>query len=503
MVAHAYTVAFQGLEARMVDVQCQLSPGLPHFTIVGLADKAVTESRERVRAALNAMGLALPAKRVTVNLSPPDMPKEGGHYDLPIAISLLAAMETIPKDEAAGHVAMGALSLDGALTGVAGALPGALAAAEADRGFICPAPSGPEAAIVGAAEVLAPDSLLALVNHFNGRQALAPPQPKRAGPSQDGRDLRDVRGQETAKRALEIAAAGGHNLLMIGPPGAGKSMLAARLPGLLPPLTPAEALEVSMIHSIAGLIEDGAISHQRPYRCPHHSASQAAMIGGGRMAKPGEVSLAHCGVLFLDELPEFARPVLESLRQPLETGEAVIARINAHARYPARVQLIAAMNPCRCGHLNDPAQACSKAPNCGIDYQGRLSGPLLDRIDLQIETPAVQVCDLSGPPAAEGTAEVAERVTAAWGAQAARSAGRAGRPLRNAELEGDALDASAMTEAAEALLRRAAEALRLSARGWRRALRVGRTIADLAGSDKIEADHLAEAVSMRRAPLTR
>ncbi|MBX2853725.1 MAG: YifB family Mg chelatase-like AAA ATPase [Rhodobacteraceae bacterium] len=510
MVAHAYTVAFQGLDARLIDVQCHLSPGLPSFTIVGLADKAVAESKERVRAALNAMGLALPAKRITINLAPADMPKEGGHYDLPIALSLLAAMEAIPLDEAARHVAMGALSLDGALSQIAGALPGTLAAAESERGFICPAVCGPEAALVGAVEVIAADSLLSLINHFNGRQALPSPEPREAEDDPAIVDLRDVRGQETAKRALEITAAGGHNLLMIGPPGAGKSMLASRLPGLLPPLSPEEALEVSMVHSIAGLIQEGRISRRRPFRSPHHSASMAAMVGGGRSAKPGEVSLAHCGVLFLDELPEFARSVLESLRQPLETGEAVVARINAHARYPARVQLIAAMNPCRCGYLADPAQACARAPQCGLDYQARISGPLLDRIDIQLETPAVSIDDLSLPPAEEGTAEVATRVAAARTRQIERSTkidpsadnplGR--RPKMNAELDGPDLDAAA-TEAAITLLKRVAENLRLSARGYRRVLRVARTVADLDASESIDAPHIAEAARFRRAPLIR
>ncbi|MEL6977800.1 MAG: YifB family Mg chelatase-like AAA ATPase [Pseudomonadota bacterium] len=506
MTARAYTVAFIGLDAKLVDVQCQLSPGLPAFAIVGLPDKAVAESKERVRAALNAIGLALPAKRIAINLSPADLPKEGGHYDLPIALALLAAMEAIPAEEAAARVAMGELSLDGALVGVAGALPGAVAAASQARGFACAAANGAEAALVGAAEILAAPSLLALINHLNGRQSLSAPHP--APPEDDpaAPDFKDVRGQETAKRALEVAAAGGHNLLMIGPPGSGKSMLAARLPGVLPPLSPEEALDVSMIHSVAGLIEEGRISRRRPFRSPHHSASQAAMVGGGRSAKPGEVSLAHRGVLFLDELPEFSRPVLESLRQPLETGEAIVARVNAHARYPAAVQLIAAMNPCRCGYLGDPAQACSRAPGCGVDYQNRLSGPLLDRIDLQVETPAVSIADLSAPPAAEGSAEIAARVAAARERQAARyaSAAPSSGVRVNAEADGPVLDAAAeMTPDAAALLGTIAEALRLTARGYRRTLRVARTIADLADIARVEREHVAEAASYRRPALTR
>ncbi|MEO1505693.1 MAG: YifB family Mg chelatase-like AAA ATPase [Pseudomonadota bacterium] len=506
MVAHAYSVAFQGLEARTVDVQCHLSSGLPAFNIVGLADKAVAESKERVRAALNAMGLALPAKRITVNLAPADMPKEGSHYDLPIALALLAAMETIPADETLTSASMGELSLDGSLNPIAGALPGALHAAQLDLTFICPFVCGPEAALVGAVEVLAPETLLALINHLNGRQALTPPAPAKAQPAASVPDLRDVKGQETAKRALEVAAAGGHNLLMIGPPGAGKSMLASRLPGILPPLSAREALEVSMVQSLAGLIENGQISRSRPYRSPHHSASMAAMVGGGRVAKPGEVSLAHRGVLFLDELPEFARPVLESLRQPLETGEAVVARVNAHARYPARVQLIAAMNPCRCGYLADPSQACSRAPNCGLEYQARLSGPLLDRIDIQLEMPAVSALDLALPPPDEGTAEVALRVLHARDRQAARNPAPSPEapPPLNAEIDGEALDEITETEtSALDLLREAAEKLRLTARGYRRILRVARTIADLEGAQRVSRAHVAEAASYRRAPISR
>ena len=286
MVARTYTVAFHGVEAREVDVQCQLSAGLPAFAIVGLPDKAVAESKERVRASLNAIGLALPPKRITVNLAPADMPKEGAHFDLPIALALMAAMDAIPAGEIERYTAMGELSLDAAIRPVAGALPAALAAAEADRGFLCPAACGPEAALVGAAEVLAPPDLVSLVNHFSGRQPLAPPQPAAVADAEPIPDLSEVRGQERARRALEIAAAGGHNMLMIGPPGAGKSMLAARLPGLLPPLSPEEALEVSMVHSVAGLIEEGRISRRRPFRAPHHSASMPAMVGGGRRAEP-------------------------------------------------------------------------------------------------------------------------------------------------------------------------------------------------------------------------
>jgi magnesium chelatase family protein len=504
LVARTFTVAFQGVEAVPVSVECQLSSGLPAFHIVGLPDKAVAESKERVRASLNAIGLALPPKRITLNLAPADLPKEGAHFDLPIALALMAAMDALPAGEVERFTAMGELSLDAALRAVAGALPAAVAAAEADQGLICPAACGPEAALVGAVEVLAPPDLVALVNHFSGRQPLAPPRPADVEDSVSDPDLADVRGQERSRRALEVAAAGGHNMLMIGPPGAGKSMLAARLPGLLPPLSPQEALEVSMIHSVAGLIENGRISRRRPFRSPHHSASMAAMVGGGRRAAPGEVSLAHHGVLFLDELPEFARPVLESLRQPLEAGETVVARANAHVRYPSRIQLIAAMNPCRCGHLADPALACSRAPGCGLDYQARLSGPLLDRIDIQIETPAVAPADLARAPTGDDTRTVAARVARARAAQTARYEALGATDRVNAAADGALLDAVATpTAEARELLDRAAEKLRLTARGYRRVLRVARTIADLDNAETVGRPHVAEAVGYRRAPLAR
>jgi magnesium chelatase family protein len=338
-VAHIYTVAFQGIEAREVDVQVHIGDGgNGQFNIVGLADKAVGESRERVRAALAAVGLALPFKRITVNLAPADLPKEGSHYDLPIALGLLSAMGVLPASEMAGYTALGELSLDAQVTAVAGVLPAAVAANAAGRGLICPAACGAEAAWAGGGSVIATPSLIALVNHIKGVQVLSPPEARLAEDRQGHADLRDVKGQESAKRALEIAAAGGHAMLMTGPPGAGKSMLAARLPGLLPPLDAREALEISMVQSLAGELPDGAISRRRPFRSPHHSASMAALIGGGLKVKPGEVSLAHLGVLFLDELPEFQRQVLDSLRQPIETGEAVVARAKAHVRFPARFQ---------------------------------------------------------------------------------------------------------------------------------------------------------------------
>ncbi len=499
MSALAYTLAFEGVDARLVEVQCAITPGLPAFAIVGLPDKAVSEARERVRAALNAMAIALPSKRITVNLSPADLPKEGSHFDLPIALALLAALEILPHDDVANTVALGELSLDGTLVPVIGALPAAMAAAENDRTLLCPRACGPEAAWVGSAKVIAAASLAAVVRHYTGQSVIAPSVPGEVTHGAFGRDLRDVKGQERAKRALEIAAAGRHHLLMVGSPGSGKSMLAARIPGIMPPLTPIEALETSMIHSLSGLLDEGGISRQRPFREPHHTASMAAIVGGGRSAKPGEISLAHNGVLFMDEFPEFPRTVLETLRQPIETGEVVVARANAHVRYPCRFMLVAAANPCKCGYLADPARACARVPLCGEDYLGRISGPLMDRFDLRVEVPPVAYSDLDLPASGDTSAQVAARVQAARDVQTARFAGVAGARL-NADAEGALLDEIATPDAeGKALLTKVAQRFGLSARGYHRVLRVARTIADLDGSAAVRQPHVAEAVSYRLA----
>ncbi|PZO90855.1 MAG: AAA family ATPase [Sphingomonas sanxanigenens] len=497
MVAIVSTVAYLGLEARAVEVQVQLTPGLPAFVVVGLPDKAVAESRERVRGAIAALGLALPPKRITVNLSPADLPKEGSHYDLPIALGLLAAMGVVDAETLSRYVVVGELGLDARIAASPGVLLAALHASAAGQGLVCPAAQGSEAAWAGDVEVVAAPDLLSLLNHFKGSALLAPPSPGEADPADPGPDLAQVKGQETAKRALEIAAAGGHNLLFVGPPGAGKSLMASCLPGILPDLTPAEALEVSMVASVAGLLDGGRMSRTRPFRAPHHSASMAALTGGGLKVRPGEVSLAHLGVLFLDELPEFQRAVLDSLRQPLESGAVSVARANAHVTFPARVQLVAAMNPCRCGHLGDAALACARAPRCAADYQAKVSGPLLDRIDLHVEVQAVSAADLVLPPPAEGSAEVRARVAAARAVQGRRYEGHAART--NAEADGELLSAVATPDApGQALLAQAAEAMRLSARGYTRVLRVARTIADLAGAESVGRIHVAEALSYRR-----
>jgi magnesium chelatase family protein len=503
MVARVVTVAFEGVEARRVDVEVQLSgTGEQRFNVVGLADKAVAESRERVRAAFVGLALSLPPGRITVSLAPADLPKEGSHYDLPIALAVMAAMGVIPRDALDDWAAVGELRLDGRIAPVAGVLPAAVAAAGFGLGLICPEANGPEAAWAGEVALLAPRSLIALVNHFRGVQVMGPPVPGPLAPDPHALDLREVKGQEQAKRALEIAAAGGHNLCFVGPPGSGKSMLAQRLPGILPPLTARELLETSMVHSLAGLIARGELTRARPFRAPHHSASMAALVGGGARARPGEVSLAHNGVLFLDELPEFGPAVLDSLRQPLETDEVVVARANHHVRYPARVQLVAAMNPCRCG-LGGPGRgACGKAPRCQRDYQGRISGPLLDRVDLQVEAPAVTAADLALPPPSEGTAEVAARVARARAVQEERAAalGVEGEGRLNARASGALLDEiAALDGAGRALLTRAAELGGLTARGWTRTLRLARTVADLDGAGPVLRRHVAEALIYRRA----
>ncbi|MBI1308581.1 MAG: YifB family Mg chelatase-like AAA ATPase [Proteobacteria bacterium] len=501
MVAQVQTLALQGLNGVPVQVEVQVSGGLQGISIIGLPSGAVRESRDRVHGAFHSLGVSLPDKKIVVNLSPADLAKDGSHYDLPIALAMLAAFGVIPADSVDGMVVMGELGLDGSVRPVPGCLPAALhASAKGARMTVVPEANAGEAAWAaedGRMGVLGVGNLGQLIRHLRGDELLATATPGRqAVADAKGLDLADIRGQEGAKRAAEIAAAGGHHLLMSGPPGSGKSMLAARLPGLLPPLSAAEALEVSMIHSVAGVLGPEGLITQRPLRDPHHSASSVALTGGGLKAKPGEMSLAHRGVLFLDELPEFPRAVLETLRQPLESGAITISRANSHVTYPARFQLIAAMNPCACGYLGDVKKGCKRQPGCAADYQNRLSGPLLDRFDLRIAVPAVKASDLSLPAAKEGSAEVAARVAAARGRQAARF-GKAG-PVCNAELGGKLLDEFCPLDAeSRNVVNAAAERLGLSARGYHRVIRVARTIADLAGEENIRKPHLAEALAYR------
>ncbi|MAW88534.1 MAG: AAA family ATPase [Phyllobacteriaceae bacterium] len=502
MVSRVRTVAFQGIEAVPVDVQVMVAPGKMNMHIVGLPDKAVAESRERVQAALHASGLTMPVRKVTVNLAPADLPKEGSHYDLPIALGLMAALGAIPPDALASYVVLGELALDGTIAPVAGALPAAMGANADGLGLICPHGSGAEAAWAGAdMDILAPRSLIAIANHFRGTQVLSRPEPMIRQAPANLPDMADIKGQETAKRALEIAAAGGHNLLMVRPPGSGKSMLAQRLPSILPRLTPRELLDVSMIASIAGELAGGKLSDRRPFRAPHHSASMAAMVGGGFRARPGEVSMAHNGVLFLDEFPEFTPAVLDSLRQPLESGECFIARANHRVSYPARIQLVAAMNPCRCGMAGEPGHRCARGPKCQADYQARISGPLLDRIDLRIEVPAVTATDLIRPSAAETSSVVARRVEKARLIQSERYEALGLPPAStNAHCPTALVEQVAKPDAAGLqLLHDAAEKAGFSARAYHRILKVARTLADLDGAQTVGRIHLAESISYRMA----
>ncbi|MCZ2327967.1 YifB family Mg chelatase-like AAA ATPase [Bartonella sp. F02] len=500
MIAHVTTVAFRGLDAVPVDVQVMISPGKIGMAIVGLADKAIAESRERVQAALHACGLSMPIKRVTINLAPADLPKEGSHYDLPIAMGLMLAMGLLPSEVAQKYIILGELSLDGSITAVNGVLPAAITASSLNKGLICPYQCGSEAAWANAEmDILAPDCLLTMVNHFKGTQIQKRPQPRQYATQTELPDLCEIKGQKIAKRALEVCAAGRHNLLFVGPPGAGKSMLAQRLPSILPPLDSREILDVSLIASISGETIHKTISHHCPFRSPHHSASMAAMIGGGLKGRPGEVSLAHNGVLFLDELPEFSPKVLDSLRQPLESGECIIARANHHISYPARIQLIAAMNPCRCGMAGENGYICAKGDRCRIDYQSRISGPLLDRIDLRIDVPALTAMDLMQPEQSEKSCDVAKRVARARTLQTKRFSALDLAHIRtNGDCPAKIIEEIAIPDKdAAILLRDVSEKMHISARSYHRILKVARTIADLDESEHLARHHIAEAVSYR------
>lgn len=500
MMNHINTLTFNGLEVLRVDLQTQITSGLPNFIIVGLPDKTIAESKERVRAALQSIGAELPAKRILINLAPADLLKEGSHFDLPIALGILAAMGIIPADKLKSYMVLGELGLDGEILKVNGVLPTALKAQKEKLGLICPQANGAEAAWAQCEEIIAAKHLVNLINHFKGSEIITPPAIQSEPLPAVYADMADVKGQESAKRALEIAAAGGHNLLMVGPPGAGKSMLAQRILGILPPLTMQEAIATSMVMSVAGNLGSSGICFERPFRAPHHSASTPALVGGGRKGTPGEISLAHNGVLFLDELPEFNRPTLEALRQPLENKRIEISRVNAHVTYPANFQLIAAMNPCKCGYLGQADRECKRAPICAQEYLAKLSGPFLDRIDIKIDVPAVSPWDLAKAPQGEPSAQIQKRVTAARQIQIRRmnELGLEGI-YTNAQLSGEALEKACQTddEAAKILIS-FADKYKLSARAYHRTLRLARTIADLQNESKILKLHVAEALSYRQ-----
>lgn len=494
-LATCYTVAFFGVQPKLIEVQVQFAPGLPTFTIVGLADKAVAESRERIRACLHGLGMDIPAVRLTVNLTPADLQKEGTHYDLPIALAILGVMKIIPKDELKNYIALGEITLDGRILSVPGVLPSALLSAEYGKGIICPKDCGPEAAWGGDIRILAPRDILEMIRHFNDEIVLSQPEPKLDKVSSSSLDMKDVKSQHFAKRGLEIAAAGGHNVLMIGPPGAGKSMLASRLPGILPLLSPKEALDVTVVHSLAGMAPKDGLVKTRPFRDPHHSASLPALVGGGQKGRPGEISLAHNGVLFLDELPEFSRGCLESLRQPLETGTITIARVQHHYTYPARFQCVAAMNPCRCGYFGDEDRQCNKVPKCAEEYQQKISGPMMDRFDLIIPVQALKPEELQVSPNEEPSRSILQRVENARAYQHERYNSQT---LVNAYVDGEMLDKAVRSNTqVDTILRQAINRYNLSARGYHRLLRVSRTIADLGNCENINANHVLEALNYR------